>query len=1694
MRSTITIIIAIGIILLIPILSEAQQATIGCCCDPVVRNGSFDTKTSCDAKGYTFIGIPPSLQVTCSQHCNATITPKPTGYCGDGICQTTETATTCLGDCAAVVPGCGNPTYKPAPTELSVAAVKGQKTIRLSFSLPCPADYINISRCTGTTCENYKSIAETPPTTIFTDEDTQLEFNKDYRYSVAAHYTISGDSQPAIATGNAGDIECWYQGQNKFCINYFYYDQFQDYLTNFGYVQNDGATFASAFARTVNLTFATRFNQAWQCNEKNKLAEPSPKVICDAKQNQYCVADENGPRCAKREPCSIGFEPFGLFATKQTCENPLAKRYCFLDRSKTTPNKCYNCEPKMNCNDYRSKTSCETDNCNAGDCQWNDVFGDLGIGVCIDKRYNNCKLCATNGTTGMGNLEARSAVWDECNEERSIALGNTNYPCFYDRDKRTSKTCDEATCADYTALQCGAPTGGIKLNPDNSLATLSRNVCDIKVCEYTQTTGCIKNADGNTGAGFQDCRLGDKACEQDYFPPITTLIPTGVAGKTDFINIRIFDKTSKTTAPTDHAGQTGYKTYFCIKNETNTCADASTFNIITSSPQLILKNTVLKEGKKQIAQLAIGNNTIVYYSRDAANNLEIIKQIEIYACEKCNGPKLLNISVTGGRIIANTIYTSVAKPTFTLDFDEPTKITYAEITRPGETIPLSQLTPGMVDTHQFTPTKDLLGNYNFSLNGHNDKEIYIDPPGIRYGLVVDPNLAGLTITPADGSVINKTTIDVTLNFTKPVTLNQIIVISESFEDPYVKKETSRSITSLFKTTNNHTFTAKVDNLTGGKYTLVVEAKGFNALDVYKKSSFYIATIKPSIRLMTPTFGVTAYSVFNASIETQLPAKCAYVFDTPTAPSATDFEFLKAFEGLGTIHTTAGLNIPYGAQRAYPLHTYCELDEFGIIQRTFNLTLDPDPPTIVKAYAEPPVIAEQYIPGQEIYATTLKVQLNKPGFCKYSLTTSNFQDMQGQFPGFDIVPKQSLAADVNVTEKKTYQYYVTCKGKNQLLTTPTTIPFTVDLTLPLNVTSNTPQGFGTTDFTIGVVANKRVFCYFGEQPDDIIKCMGACTSSYTQWQKIKVDGPGMYTYYVQCSHVSGEQSEIMEIPVIIDTSPPEMEYVKDDGVLEDPEITWSQTKIRVAFKGKDPDSNISYYLVTLQGQTDKQTVFKDLVSKVTDGLPFYISTTANGSPFRLVNNKRYNFKVKAVNRVGLESEIMESDGVKLDITQTPAQCLDGEQNENETDIDCGGLCDGCPEGKKCNGDADCATNYCQEGICEIASCEDGAMNGLESDVDCGGQACEKCANGRSCIRHTDCETEYCDIIENVCTDAPPCADKTLSLGETDIDCGGTCERCGDGKTCQDQTDCAEGLNCQPETKTCTSEPVGDEDQDGIMDDVDKCLGTPPDETVDEQGCGPSQRYSLGDEINDRWRMDHFGCIECPEAAASADPDRDGLTNLEEFNAGTNPTKKDTDGDGWKDKTEIEKGTDPTNPDSHPPSGLLGLLWMLLILLIFAGLGYGGYILYQARKEKPIVPKVEAKPAEIKKDEIGKLRKFAKKEELEEKEWISLEKEIKKKPLPPKEFKAELERLRAIAHKEKIKPEEPLAKLRTILEDLSEEERSEVLTRYKLMRAGLLTKEEIEELLRRLKITAEYYKKHKEELEKELAMYGKRKRKH
>jgi hypothetical protein len=134
------------------------------------------------------------------------------------------------------------------------------------------------------------------------------------------------------------------------------------------------------------------------------------------------------------------------------------------------------------------------------------------------------------------------------------------------------------------------------------------------------------------------------------------------------------------------------------------------------------------------------------------------------------------------------------------------------------------------------------------------------------------------------------------------------------------------------------------------------------------------------------------------------------------------------------------------------------------------------------------------------------------------------------------------------------------------------------------------------------------------------------------------------------------------------------------------------------------------------------------------------------------------------------------------------------------------------------------------------------------------------------------------------------------GDADISQGATGDPDGDGLT-----------NIQ-EQSAGSNPLVVDTDSDGLNDNVEVSLGT-----------NPSLNDSDGDGLFDQFEIN--GTIDPLDNGsgdivngASGDPDNDGLTNIEEQLNLTNPTSDDTDGDSLLDGYEVSFGLDPTDDGS------------------------------------------------------------------------------------------------------------------------------------------------------------------------------------
>ncbi len=280
------------------------------------------------------------------------------------------------------------------------------------------------------------------------------------------------------------------------------------------------------------------------------------------------------------------------------------------------------------------------------------------------------------------------------------------------------------------------------------------------------------------------------------------------------------------------------------------------------------------------------------------------------------------------------------------------------------------------------------------------------------------------------------------------------------------------------------------------------------------------------------------------------------------------------------------------------------------------------------------------------------------------------------------------------------------------------------------------------------------------------------------------------------------------------------------------------------------------------------------------------------------------------------ETLSKGCVKLTIGADPSTlCKNGTLDEGETDIDCGGTtCKACELAKNCIVDGDCKSN-----ICDLAAenattktclekrphCTSGAKDGDESDVDCGG-SCDKCAIGKACGENKDCLSDNCDA--GMCKDVAHCTNGSQDEDESDVDCGGSCTtKCEAGKNCNSGDDCADGLGCIDSQCSAVVTPeagdliISEYDYNLFMEVVnvsDKTLSLKGVEVRYADGGTPTKKYGFED---DAVVAKGVGILICTGTGCPADLD----PNVMKIEAKVG-SKKDAKGYGlYLDTLEIDK---------------------------------------------------------------------------------------------------------------------------------------------------------------------------------------------
>ena len=896
--------------------TSIESCAIGCCCSDA--GGTIKPEVQCKGASQVFYKGTSSCSAVC-----------PTPQCNDGIdndnngcidftgsdtgCQNPSDAAESGGKCLPAGANCNNPSYTPKLTGFDITPLKGQKAFSLQWIDECKTNsvYYELSRCLGVGCTNFDLVSNVN-TDSFTDSSQDLEFGRFYTYKLKSYYSLQTATSSLIRAATLGDRECLERkSSNNFCFN----------------------------------------NSAYYCNQLNKMVAEGTRCPSD----KICVISGNKPSCFDQSVC--GTKDFGLYATLSSCE---AKGYCFYDRSHSTIDYCFSCNPSMSCYDYKTEQSCSRNHCGIGSCEWKSISSQPAIGACINTGKYNCEWCSSPGTPYLENARSYNQIFDACNIQKSRALSTGNYKCYFSNG--ISKSCENVVCSDYSQDQCSAAQ--ITHDEFNNIANPSNDECGIRTCQRINNA-CVKNADGDNA---EDCT--NAACEQDYFPPNATLIPINRKGILDSIAIQVYDKRNSNGSYLLQTGQ-NYFTFMCLEP----CgSQGHPYQNSTQARNLIVSNLNVYDGRSgaKLFTLADGQNTIRYYPQDPSKNIGTAKKLTFDVHGNSTGPRVLSFNLTSGAKTNEKIYTNSLQPKISIEFFEPAAITYARITNKN-TGGIITLEAGADTRKTFNLSlEDSLpeGEYMLEMNAKSSKNIFMDPQ-FSAAIIIDSTPPTMTIAPANGEVANSIPAIIRLQFSEEVQLQKAEINSEDFRN-------------YFTTVNNKIFTASI-NFTDGSKIIEINANDFAQNKLEKKSAFIIDSNPTQITLAKPRFGVSSTYTFDAIIDTDNNAECRYDLD-----DNLEYEFMERFTlTTGTKHTIKSMAISQNSQATHRLFVKCSDSAYGITSKSFDLSVDDSAPRISNALAFPSPIVESPI------TTTLTVESNEPVLCRYSATKQDFESMESR---------------------------------------------------------------------------------------------------------------------------------------------------------------------------------------------------------------------------------------------------------------------------------------------------------------------------------------------------------------------------------------------------------------------------------------------------------------------------------------------------------------------------------------------------------------------------------------------------------------------------------------------------------------------------------------------------------------------------
>ncbi len=448
-------------------------------------------------------------------------------------------------------------------SSLTASNIKGREGIELTWPEPNCNNLVGYYLFRNNTLIEYFD----SPKTFYLDYG--VEWEKTYQYSIKAVYDSGGliNSTPTNSSSiNTGDGEC----EGKYIAG-------------------------SAFTQFCDSHLRKTCNNQNRVNIIENCSDIGDKFFCAGPDDELNTVCKNQGNCYIETQDAV---PFGLYYDINTCH--ANENYCYYDYSQTIVDSCFNCSQDMTCFDYESSAACNDDNCiaaNNSNCDWVEtVFSEMGKGLCYQEDYNGTDQC------WRCSLENDVFENQDCTQDICSKLGN----CYSDETNQNCGQC--STCeALSTPIQCtGEDEQSFEIDEDYQF-TPSKDQCSLGKCKWSSSNACFKDGDDDD---IIDCDDTDIVCKEDFTPPTTTLPQKPIILK----NESSLTFTSEPDATL----------YYCIDSE-ETCSPQNTAHFSDSTL------TLSADDLREYFRHRNGEYHIRFYSIDQHNNQEEIKTRKIFA-------------------------------------------------------------------------------------------------------------------------------------------------------------------------------------------------------------------------------------------------------------------------------------------------------------------------------------------------------------------------------------------------------------------------------------------------------------------------------------------------------------------------------------------------------------------------------------------------------------------------------------------------------------------------------------------------------------------------------------------------------------------------------------------------------------------------------------------------------------------------------------------------------------------------------------------------------------------------------------------------------------------------------------------------------------------------------------------------------